>query len=59
MLTHSFATYLPQANTDIQIVLELLGHSDVSVKMVYIHILRIAAGTTASPLDKLLPPTGH
>lgn len=31
----------------------LLEHSDVSTTMIYIHVLKAAAGGTASPLDAL------
>ena len=37
----------------IQTERELLGHSDVSTTMFYTHVLKVAAGGTASPLDAL------
>ena len=52
-LRDSFATHLLQSGTDICTVQELLGRSDVGTTMIYSHVLKIAAGGIAGPLDAL------
>ena len=35
--SHGFATHLPQTGTEIRTMRELMGHTDVSITMVYTH----------------------
>jgi site-specific recombinase XerD len=56
-VTALLARLLYGRGTDIRTVQELLGHSDVSTTMIYTHVLKVAAGGTASPLDALCSTT--
>ncbi len=51
-LRHSFATHLSEGGYDIRTVQELLEHKDMTITMVYTHVLNRAAGEF---LARLIP----
>ena len=52
-LRHSYATHLLEQGVNIVTIKHLLGHSDISTTMIYLHVTQIDIQKAHSPLDTL------
>jgi len=52
-LRHSFATHMLEANVNLFHIKQLLGHSDITTTMVYLHMANMNTLNIKSPLDMI------
>ncbi len=55
-LRHSYATHLLEQGTDLGVIQQLLGHSNVGTTEIYAHVSTALIKNIRSPLDTLDSP---